>query len=133
MKERRLDYRYMNGIVGQYQGKDVWVVQEKDFVVQMSKNDPDIVFAVVKKGEVWLQLVSGGMVIGEMSKEGEVVLYERSYFWGDPVEEKEPSPQTLVKDMSTSTSTSGEKVGKTVDDYLAGETLADKFLRQLQF
>ena len=117
---RRKDYRYMSGIIGNYGNNDVWVIPEKDFTVELSKEHPEYIYAVSNLKENKLKLVSMGMLIGYMTLEGDIELLERSEFYDEDefMEIAMPSPQI----PSTS--------GKTIDDYLAGETLVDRFLRQ---
>ncbi len=132
-----VNYNYMSGMVGQYKGQDVFVIPVKDFSVERSKGDKKTIFAISnnKVGRYNnLTLVSGGMVIGEMSCDGEVFLAEKSSFY-----EPEAKPEVKSKDEVKEVEIKEEKsepvsiIGKSVDDYLAGETLVDRFLRGMQF
>lgn len=142
-RQHSLDYRYMGGVVGTYQGQDVFVVPEKDFSIKRSRGDRKMIFAVSTQNPEGLGrkpgsllLVSSGSVIGEMSPDGEVELYERSYEWKGRGW-KQPDPEV---EASTEVEVGGRKnypvpeviytSGKSVDDFLAGETLADRFLRE---
>lgn len=131
-----VNYRYMSGIVGQYQGQDVFIVQEKDFDLARSKGDSRVLFAVFSPGKRMARLISGGMWIGEMSPEGEVNLFKASKFY----EETDVSPEKKESKKEESKAKKEEEVkesifasGKSIDDYLAGETLVDRFLRGLEF
>lgn len=129
-----VNYNYMSGMVGQYKGQDVFVIPVRDFSVERSKGDKKTIFAISnnKVGRYNnLTLVSGGMVIGEMSCDGEVFLAEKSRFYGEPEAKPEvkfkSEPEIEIKEEKS------EIIGKSVDDYLAGETLVDRFLRGMQF
>lgn len=125
-----VNYNYMSGMVGQYKGSDVFVIPVKDFSVERSKGDKKTIFAVSNnKGGRYdnLVLVSGGMVIGEMSCDGEVFLAEKSSFYGKPEPKNEIVEEEVVEEKKP------EIEGKSIDDYLAGETLVDRFLREMQF
>lgn len=125
---RRRDYRYMSGIIGNYGNNDVWAIPEKDFTVELSKEHTEYIYAVTNFKEDKIKLVNRGMIIGYMSPEGDIELLDASEFYIKPaitVEAKGGKnniPEVIVEATSAS--------GKTIDDYLAGETLADRFLRQ---
>ena len=124
---RRKDYRYITGIIGNYGNNDVWVIPEKDFTVKLSKKHPEYIYAISDTNKDKLSLVNQGMLIGYMSSEGSIELSDKSEFYTKPaikveVKEEDNIPEIIVEATSAS--------GKTIDDYLAGETLADRFLRQ---
>ena len=125
---RRKDYRYITGIIGNYGSNDVWVIPEKDFSAGLSKEHPEYIYAISDTNKKELSLVNRGMIIGYMSPEGSIELSDKSEFYTKPaitVEAKggkDNIPEVIVEATSAS--------GKTIDDYLAGETLADRFLRQ---
>lgn len=127
------DYRYMNGIVGHYGHYNVQTIVEKDFNINQSKEDKQTIFALIDLDNDKLKLIHSGMWIGNMSSQGKMDLFDRSMFYGESIEEalpaitvevkggKENMPEILVEVTSAS--------GKTIDDYKAGETLADRFTR----
>lgn len=126
---RRKDYRYMSGIVGVYQGNDVWAIPERDFTVELSKKNKEFIYAVTNVDDKVIKLVNRGMLIGYMTPEGKVDMLDKSEFYEDSkamaaitVEAK--GGKDNIPEVTISAS------GKTIDDYLAGETLADRFLRQ---
>ena len=136
-KERRVDYRYMSGVVGQYKGSDIFVVPEKDFKLGRSKKDRQTWFALADGKKEEMPLISGGMWIGNMSPQGLVDLFPESQFWPPEkkkVVEKVVFPDEMEEPVKPVEVPKGPWVGeKTIDDYLAGETLADRFLKQMGF
>ena len=136
VKERQVDYRYLSGVVGQYKGSDIFVVPEKDFKLGKSKKDRKTWFALADRGKEELPLISGGMWIGNMTHVGLVNLFPESRFW--PPEEKKIEkvvfPNEMEEPVKAVEVPKSPWVGeKTIDDYLAGETLADRFLKQIGF
>ena len=126
---KKRDYRYTSGIIGQYGGNDVWVIPERDFTVELSKENKEFIYAVTNIDDRVIKLVNRGMLIGYMTPEGRVDMLDKSEFYEDSkampaitVEAKGGKDNTPEVIISAS--------GKTIDDYLAGETLADRFLRE---
>lgn len=133
-KSERADYRYLEGIVGQYQGTDVCIVPKKDFSLQTSKENRDLIYAIADKKKKTLKLVMAGMIIGEMTSSGYITMYKRCSFFDDgpekhvpiPEERSEASPQIFEGvDLSSASGI--------IDEFLAGETLVDRFLKELEF
>lgn len=122
---RGFDYRYSNGIIGQYRGKDIYVIPKNDFTIEQSKQEKNLIFAVSSLDTDELILVGNGMVIGFMTADGSVQLYDKSRFYG---EEKKAVPQVTEQPLPQTSAS-----GKTIEDYLAGETLVDRFLREMRF
>lgn len=135
-KANRANYKQLRGVVGQYQGSDVYVVPEKDFNLWESKDDNRMIYALVVPGRHDLLLVSGGMKIGDMTPNGYVDLWEKSEFYDDGPEKafEEPAVKSVEEPMAADfpqmevPSTSGINV----DDFLAGENLVDRFLREFK-
>ena len=126
---KKRDYRYTSGIIGQSGGNDVWVIPERDFTVELSKENKEFIYAVTNIDDRVIKLVNRGMLIGYMTPEGRVDMLDKSEFYEDSkampaitVEAKGGKDNTPEVIISAS--------GKTIDDYLAGETLADRFLRE---
>lgn len=136
-KADRANYKALRGVVGQYQGSDVYIVPEKDFQLWESKDDNRMIYALVVPGRHDLLLVSGGMKIGDMTPSGYVTMWEKSSFYdeGPEKEIEEAEVESVEEPMAADfphmevSSTSGISV----DDFLAGETLVDRFLKGVQF
>lgn len=135
-REHRPDYRYTSGVVGQYQGSDIYTILEEDFDVDDSRGDSRLIYALIDREKRDLKLVSEGMWIGDMTSDGYVTLFDKSRFYEEATEEPEWKPAESFADafqepMPATSSSSG--TGKTIDDFLAGETLVDRFLREASF
>lgn len=135
-REHRPDYRFTNGIVGQYQGSDIYTILEEDFDVEQSRGDSRLIYALIDREKPDLKLISEGMWIGDMTSDGYVTLFDKSRFYEEKDLDWEPA-ESLADAFEeppaapSSTFTSG--TGKTIDDFLAGETLVDRFLREASF
>lgn len=136
-REHRPDYRFTNGVVGQYQGSDIYTILEEDFDVDQSRGDSRLIYALIDREKPDLKLISEGMWIGDMTSDGYVTLFDKSRFYEEkdldwrPAESLadafEEPPAAEVEELFSSPS------GKTIDDFLAGETLVDRFLREASF
>ena len=90
-----MGYLSKTGIVGQYKGLDVYVINHNQLEPYM-KNDGETIYAVRCDGLNYLRLVMNGQVIGTMEDSGKVDLFpkekRRDYQWPrreEPVVEKE--------------------------------------------
>ena len=117
-----IDYRYSNGIIGQYKGQDVYVLPESDYT-PARKQEKDLIFALAS-GANKLKLVNRGMLIGYMDPQGNVELLRKSEFY--------PKPQLQAEEKPEAANTSASGINP-IDEYLAGETLVDRFLREMKF
>lgn len=138
-RERKIDYRYTSGVVGQYQGSDIYTILEEDFDVDDSRGDSRLIYALIDREKPDLKLVSAGMWIGDMTSDGYVTLFDKSRFYEKPewkpAEIEEPIPADIPEVFAANNSplvASASGTGKTIDDYLAGETLVDRFLREMK-
>ena len=87
-----MNYFTRDGIVGKYQGIDVWVVDYRSFKKEMDNGE--YLFAVKMPGENnYMNLVHKGTIIGYMNSAGSVQTYEEKertsykYFEEPPAEE----------------------------------------------
>lgn len=138
-REHRPDYRYTNGVVGQYQGSDIYTILEEDFDVEQSRGDSRLIYALIDREKPNLKLISEGMWIGDMTSDGYVTLFDKCRFYEEKDLDWEPA-ETFAADIEESMpaddsplTTSASGTGKTIDDFLAGETLVDRFLREASF
>lgn len=142
-KANRANYKQLRGIVGQYRGSDVYVIPEKDFNLKESSKDSRLIYALIVPNRKDLLLVSSGMAIGDMTPSGYVTMWEKSEFYYGPEKEIE-EPITAVNTTFNYSGGNGARPkvevefdvstsGISVDDFLAGETLVDRFLRGMQF
>lgn len=73
-----MDLRLENGVVGQYNGKDVYVIQKREF-----DRDPQVdkgtIYMVVEDGKTESLLVHGMTVIGHISPTGSVTEYHKPF------------------------------------------------------
>ena len=70
-----MNYFTRDGIVGKYQGIDVWVIDYRSFTKEMDNGE--CLFAVKKPGENnYMSLVHDGTVVGYMNSTGNVQNYD---------------------------------------------------------
>ena len=136
-KRHKPDYRFTHGIVGQYQGSDIYTIKEEDFNVEDSRGDSRLIYALIDRKKSDLKLVSEGMWIGDMTSDGYVTLFDKSRFYEEKDLDWKPAEsladafeEPLAAEVEESFSSPS---GKTIDDFLAGETLVDRFLREASF
>lgn len=114
------NYKEMRGFVGNYQGVDIFVIDEENFNVSMSKKqDIHFFYAIVIPDKENLLLINRGMEVGELTPQGEVHLYDRSRFYEKTMKGNEVSTPAI-------TTASGIDP---LEEYKAGEDLTDRFLR----
>ena len=111
------NYKEMRGFIGNYQGVDIFIIDEENFNVSMSKKqDVHFFYAIVIPDKENLLLVNRGMEVGELTPQGEIQLYDRSRFYAESSEVSMPAITTA----------SGIDP---LEEYKAGEDLTDRFLR----
>lgn len=118
-----IDYRYKMGIVGQFNGNDVYVIPEKDFDLARTQKNKGMIFALSSGNKELLDLVSDGMWIGQMTAQGQVGLFEKSRFF----EERRLADPQLKIDTSSSGITPAD-IG-----IRPNESAADRFIRNMKF
>ena len=70
-----MNYFTRDGIVGKYQGIDVWVIDYRSFTKEMDNGE--YLFAVKRPGENnYMSLVHDGTVVGYMNSSGNVQNYD---------------------------------------------------------
>ena len=73
-----MDLRLENGVVGQYNGKDVYVIQKREF-----DRDPQVdkgtIYMIVEENKTESLLVHGMTVIGHISPTGSVTEYHKPF------------------------------------------------------
>ena len=62
------------GIIGFYRGQEVYVIDYKDFTYEMSKGNPEILYAV-KRNDDKLDIVENGLLIGAMTYGGSIDIF----------------------------------------------------------
>lgn len=96
-----MNYYNRNGVIGSYQGQEVYVISYKDFAYEMSKENPEMLYAV-RRNDGKLDIVEDGMLIGIMTDGGNVETYKWSR--RSPYEfyqkEEEVPPTTEKVDVS---------------------------------
>ena len=89
------------GIIGFYQGQEVYVIDYKDFTYEMSKGNPEMLYAV-KRNDDKLDIVENGLLIGAMIYGGSIDIF--AYKYRHPYafyqQEEEIPPTTEIVDVS---------------------------------
>lgn len=139
-REHRPDYRFTSGIVGQYQGSDIYTILEEDFDVEQSRGDSRLIYALIDREKPDLKLVSEGMWIGDMTSDGYVTLFDKCRFYEEKDLDWEPAEsltdafqKPMAAEVEEPLAAFSSPSGKTIDDFLAGETLVDRFLKEASF
>lgn len=129
MKTQSINYLEERGLVGQYKGQDIFIIDEKDFSVPLSKKEKKTVFAIIYPDKEVMTLVNRGMIIGEMTFEGRFIFYEKSSFYEGNIQDREMSLPASAEDVfAANISSSG--IDPT-EKYISGEDLKDRFLRRI--
>lgn len=125
-----MGYLSQRGRVGQYKGKDVYVVDLCDVSEDM-KHNADIFLAVIEP-ERWKEaiMVWDGFIVGELNDYGEVHLYpnqKRKYVWpekkkkAEPIKKrKEEAKEIDLNKLALNVSNGYGQFSKVVDGFFAG-------------
>ena len=71
-----MNYYYETGLIGNYRGREVWIINYEDFCKEDTENS-NIIWAVKVGPDQTMKLVFRGSQIGIMSHIGEVSLFHR--------------------------------------------------------
>lgn len=128
-----MGYLSKTGIVGQYKGLDVYVINHNQLEPYM-KNDGETIYAVRCDGLNYLRLVMNGQAIGTMEDSGRIDLFpkekRRDYQWPQREEPKsfkrkavpkEPQPAEIrLEKLVLDTSNGYSQYSKVVDGFFEG-------------
>lgn len=107
-----MGYYHQNGVVGQYRGTDVYVIAYKDLTETQTKTT-DTIFAVRCNNNDKLELVQRGRLIGSMTDDGHVELWDnsrrRNYrCYNAPGMKEQPVQKTATPEWSVSDAPAAE-------------------------
>ena len=80
------DYRYERGLVGKWNGTEVWIMEAKDYDPY-----PNCISVIADEG---MKMIHNGIVVGVLNSNGNVNQYNKSLQY--PY--KKPKPQALYKE-----------------------------------
>lgn len=93
------DYRYERGLVGNWKGYQVYILEKQEYVNNQYNLKDDVVYVIADDG---MRMVNRGYTIGYLSKSGSVSECDKVRY--------RPVPQKPQKEEKTSVaSTSGEE------------------------
>ena len=69
-----MNYYSCNGIIGTYQGQEVYVIDYKDLTYEMSKEHSERLYAV-RRPDRRMDIVENGMLVGVMTSGGKVDIF----------------------------------------------------------
>lgn len=79
------DYRYERGLVGKWNGTEVWIMEAKDYDPY-----PNCISVIADEG---MKMVRNGMVVGVLNANGNVNQFEKNVQY--PYKKQKPKPQVL--------------------------------------
>ena len=121
-----LDIRDERGVIGQYNGNEVFVIPQNEFD-KLSQVKRNIVYALVKPGKYESILVKNMVVMGHISPDGGVTEYDNPFDYlsasrSKAVDKPKPKPQKTEKPQASHKCTHTEQT----EGFKA--TTADEFL-----
>ena len=88
-----MNYYYETGLIGSYKGRQVWIVDYKDFCKEDTINS-DNIWAIRVGPDQAMKLVFRGFQIGIMSHSGEVSLFHKEKPFNFYCKEEKKSKET---------------------------------------
>lgn len=136
------DFRYTTGVIGNYQGKEVYSISEKDF--DLSRNRRSNSIAAVTFGDSYeIRLIDNGKWIGNMDPQGHVELFKKARSYEKRVklddytfEEVKGSKTKVTEDTAASADSVAAKAAasqKRIDEFLHSESVVDKYLKEMGY
>lgn len=123
-----MGYLSQRGKIGQYKGKDVYVVDVFDVSEDMKHND-NIFLAVIEPERRKAVMVWDGFIVGELDDSGEVYLYPNKkgkYVWPEKKKKKkveqrkEEVKEVDLDKLALNVSNGYGQFSKVVDGFFAG-------------
>lgn len=98
------DYRYERGLVGNWKGYQVYILEKSEYVGNQYNLKDDVVYVIADDG---MRMVNRGYTIGYLSKSGSVSECDKVRY--RPIAQKPQKKETVV------TSTSGEETAVSIE------------------
>lgn len=94
------DYRYERGLVGKWNGTEVWIMEAKDYDPY-----PNCISVIADEG---MKMVRNGMVVGVLNANGNVNQFDKNVQY--PYKKPTPKPQVVYKEEKVSLPVAAQEV-----------------------